>query len=174
MKLVVEPFIKTYQDSVIRLISNIQRNEFNIPITPEEQPDLKDIPNFYQKNRGNFWLARDGRKVVGAVALLDISDGRGALRKMFVDRDYRGEEIGVAKKLLETLLAWARSNEFGKIFLGTTPKFLAAHRFYEKNGFVEISRERLPETFPIMKVDTKFYMLPIGEGEDRTASGACK
>ena len=48
-----------------------------------------------------------------------------------------------------------------EIYLGTTPKFLAAHRFYEKNGFAEIGKESLPEAFPIMSVDTKFYMMFI-------------
>jgi hypothetical protein len=52
------------------------------------------------------------------------------------------------------------------IFLGTTAKFLAAHRFYEKNGFHEIGRDELPAAFPVMTVDTKFYrrsLAPIAE-----------
>jgi hypothetical protein len=43
------------------------------------------------------------------------------------------------------------------VYLGTTPLYLAAHRFYEKSGFVEIKREELPEGFPVMEVDRKFY-----------------
>jgi GNAT superfamily N-acetyltransferase len=76
---------------------------------------------------------------------------------MFVNRDYRGREIGTAQKLLEISLNWAITNGIRKIYLGTTPQFLAAHRFYEKNGFKEISKRDLPKIFPIMKVDTKFY-----------------
>ncbi len=157
MHITIEPFTKPYEREVIALISTIQRKEFHIPITPEEQPDLKDIPDFYQTGRGNFWVARHGEKLVGAVALLDISGNQGALRKMFVHRDYRGEAKGIARRLLETLLAWSRENGFKEIFLGTTPKFLAAHRFYEKSGFTEISKSELPKSFPVMKVDTKFY-----------------
>ncbi len=33
---------------------HIQQNEFKVPITINEQPDLMDIENFYQKD-GNFW-----------------------------------------------------------------------------------------------------------------------
>jgi hypothetical protein len=33
----------------------------------------------------------------------------------------------------------------------------AAHRFYEKNGFVEIAKEQLPESFPLMRVDNRFF-----------------
>ena len=43
------------------------------------------------------------------------------------------------------------------ILLGTTEKFLAAQRFYEKNGFTEIQKDALPPKFPVMTVDVKFY-----------------
>ena len=79
------------------------------------------------------------------------------LRKMFVNQGYRGKNYQVALELLNTLLNWAQLNKFREIYLGTTPKFLAAHRFYEKNGFNEITKTFLPKAFPIMKVDTKFY-----------------
>ena len=59
--------------------------------------------------------------------------------------------------LLNELLAWAREKDLSEIYLGTTSKFLAAHRFYEKNGFEEIPKSSLPERFPVMIVDVKFY-----------------
>jgi N-acetylglutamate synthase-like GNAT family acetyltransferase len=48
-----------------------------------------------------------------------------------------------------------------EIYLGTTDKFRAAHRFYEKNGFNEIAEYNLPGNFPVMEVDTKFYQLKL-------------
>ena len=157
--IIIQLFEEKYQDQVIALISGIQRKEFNINITPEQQPDLKDIPNFYQKENGNFWIALDKNVVVGTVALLDIGKNEAALRKMFVHKDYRGK--GVAKKLLDILIEWARKKHIKMIYLGTTPAFLSAHRFYEKNGFEEIKKEDLPKTFPIMEVDKKFYKFII-------------
>lgn len=47
------------------------------------------------------------------------------------------------------------------IFLGTTAKFLAAHRSYEKNGFVEIAKDALPSSFSLMAVDTKFHAMRL-------------
>jgi N-acetylglutamate synthase-like GNAT family acetyltransferase len=145
------------EQQVVDLIVSIQQKEFNIPITAEDQPDLHDIPNYYQKNRGNFWVALHNEDVVGTISLLDIGNGRAALRKMFVHQHYRGPEKGTARNLLKTILDWAKSQKLQEIYLGTTPYFLAAHRFYEKNGFTEILKKDLPKTFPIMKVDTKFY-----------------
>jgi hypothetical protein len=46
-----------------------------------------------------------------------------------------------------------------EVFLGTTEKFLAAHRFYERNGFQQIPATELPPAFPKMAVDTRFYRL---------------
>src|SRR5689334_4227301 len=146
-----------YKQDVANLIVDIQKNEFGIPINLQEQPDLKEIPNFYQINNGNFWIATVDKIVIGTIGLLDIGGGRGALRKMFVKKEYRGSDFSVGQGLLDTLLNWSKQKGLSEIFLGTTEKFTAAHRFYEKNGFIRIERELLPKDFPIMKVDVKFY-----------------
>ncbi|MCG8637024.1 MAG: GNAT family N-acetyltransferase, partial [Desulfobacterales bacterium] len=84
-----------------------------------------------------------------------------ALRKMFVKAAFRGREQGVADMLLSVLLDWCGTRGFRDIFLGTTEKFLAAHRFYEKNGFSEVAKGALPARFPVMEVDTRFYHYPV-------------
>jgi len=146
-----------YQQEVIDLILSIQQTEFSLPITLEAQPDLKDIPAFYQKDNGNFWVAIVENKVIGSIALLDIGNSRGALRKMFVHKDFRGKEYGIGRTLLNKLLEWARQKKFKEILLGTTERFIAAQRFYEKNGFTVIQKQLLPNEFPVMEVDVKFY-----------------
>lgn len=153
----IVPFTSQHARGVVDVILPIQQQEFEIPISLEAQPDLQDISAFYQKGSGNFWIALADGEVVGTVALLDIGMSQVALRKMFVSSSYRGAEHGVAKRLLETLFQWCHERGVKEIFLGTTSKFLAAHRFYEKNAFREILRSQLPSRFPVMAVDTKFY-----------------
>lgn len=153
----VIPFRPCFGDDVLDLILGIQRGEFAIDITAEQQPDLRDIPAFYQVSNGNFWVAMADGRVVGTISLLDIGNQQGALRKMFVHPEFRGPRAGTAKRLLDALLDWARDRELREIFLGTTAKFLAAHRFYQRNGFSEIARSALPPAFPIMRVDTRFF-----------------
>ncbi len=157
----IEIYTDTYKKEVGELIVSIQNAEFGIPITLESQPDLKEIPQFYQTKNGNFWIARIDNQVVGTISLLDIGNHSGALRKMFVNKNYRGREFGVGQMLLNALLDWARSKKITEIYLGTTEKFIAAHRFYEKNGFNEIEMQELPEAFPRMAVDNKFYRFSI-------------
>ena len=150
-----------YKSQIIELILKIQREEFGIPISLEEQPDLQNISDFYQKGNGNFWIALSGEQVIGTIAAIDIEYSRLALRKMFVDASYRGKGIGTGNQLLYSLLSWAKAKYIQEIYLGTTEKFKAAHRFYEKNGFLEINKSDLPNTFPLMQVDTKFYKLSL-------------
>ena len=155
------PYEAAHKAAVIDLVISIQRGEFGIAITAEEQPDLMDIPGFCQKGSGNFWVALSDDDVVGTIALLDIGEGRGALRKMFVEKNHRGRETGVALRLLETLLAWARDKGLREILLGTTAAYHAAHRFYEKHGFTELPPEQLPVSFPRIRQDSRFYRMVL-------------
>lgn len=157
----IRPWTRADQEGVIALISGIQRGEFGLSITPQDQPDLMDIDGFYRPGVGEFWVAEGAGAVVGCIALLDIGDGRAALRKMFVDALWRGAERGVAKALLSTLLDHARASGITEIYLGTTTRFLAAHRFYEKHGFARVEKGDLPPAFPVMSVDTVFYRLEM-------------
>jgi GNAT superfamily N-acetyltransferase len=59
------------------------------------------------------------------------------------------------------LLDDARRRGVREILLGTTERFLAAHRFYERNGFQPIDAAALPPEFPRMAVDTRFYRLTL-------------
>jgi len=154
-------FEEKYLEQVINLIVGIQRDEFGVNITAADQPDLSAIPEFYQTGKGNFWVALDEEVPVGTISLKDIDGDETALRKMFVDGHYRGAEHGVAKRLLETLIDSARGAGVKTIYLGTTEAFTAAHRFYEKNGFVQIDKEKLPPMFPLMIQDTRFYVLNL-------------
>lgn len=166
MDISIESFTPDLTDSVGNLIITIQRDEFGLPLTLDDQPDLADIPGVYQKDKGGFWVAMAGAdKVIGTVALADLGggDGRkhGAVMKMFVAGVYRGARLGVGQRLLDTMIKHASGNGFSNITLGTTSVMLRAHAFYEKNGFLLIDKNELPDGFPLMQVDTHFYRLDL-------------
>lgn len=79
----------------------------------------------------------------------------------FVASDYRGKQFGLASALLGALIEWAKLRQFATVYLGTTSRFLAAHRFYERHGFDLVDKEALPDTFPLMAVDSRFYRISI-------------
>ena len=147
----------SYREAIIGLILPIQQNEFSVPATIKDQPDLLNISSFYKRSKGNFWVALYKNEVVGTIALVDFSSNQAALRKMFVHRDHRGKEKGVGQQLLNELKNWCRRKGINQLYLGTFTSMRPAHRFYEKNGFVEIKKEELPATFPLVSYDNMFF-----------------
>src|ERR1700754_4373036 len=91
-----------YCQRIIDLILPIQQIEFNVPITLEGQRDLLDIEASYIRPGGGFWGAIHEGGVIGPIALMDTGDSAGAIRKMFVKREFRGGELAVAQRLLAT------------------------------------------------------------------------
>ena len=96
--------VRSYQpedvEQVVSLILPIQQEEFGVAITLEDQPDLQNIETFYQKVLGNFFVALHDNKIVGTIALLDIGNNQGAMRKFFVHPNFRGSDKGTSSLLL--------------------------------------------------------------------------
>ena len=154
----VSVYENSYRTQIIDLILGIQTKEFNVPVTLQDQPDLENISSFYLQGNGNFWIAFLDDKIIGTVGLIDIGNSQCALRKMFVAKEYRGKDKGIAQQLLNTACDWCKLKNIQEIYLGTVSILHAAQRFYEKNGFDEIAKKEFPKNFPIMEVDTKFYV----------------
>ena len=145
-----------YREATIKLIFDILEDELGRH-SKSGRPDLYNIPQVYQKNKGNFWIAVDDKRVVGTVGLSDHGRQRGYLERMYVDKEYRRKGLG--KKLLSYLLKFAKSNGYKKIFLSTWEGMVAANNFYIKNGFLKI--KYLPQGFSHSSSDNVFYKLKL-------------
>lgn len=152
----VRPYVAADHPEVVALVLSVQQDEFGIPITYDDQPDLQDPLGFFD---GRFWVAEEDGAVVGCVGLLDVGGRTGVIRKMFVAGERRG--TGVAQALLDALVDAARAAGMHELLLGTTAAYHAAHRFYEKSGFDEVDADDLPARFPRMEVDSRFYRRPV-------------
>lgn len=158
---VISSLNNTYCQQIIDIILPIQQIEFNVPITLEAQPDLLDIETNYHQTGGDFWGAIYNEQLVGTIALIAFNNNSAAIRKMFVLKEYRGKELGIAQLLLNNLIDYCKQNNIAHIYLGTVEMLKAAHRFYEKNGFTRLAKQDLPESFPLMAADTIFYELHL-------------
>ncbi|UFH32549.1 GNAT family N-acetyltransferase [Chryseobacterium sp. C-71] len=157
----IKPIGNPYSEAVIDLILNIQQKEFNVPITIDDQPDLLRIDEFYFATGGNFWGAFINGEIVGTIALVKFDEKAAAIRKMFVKKDFRGKEYSIAQKLLEILITYCREHGIDEVYLGTVSILQAALRFYEKNHFSIIEKEKLPSKFPLMNADNVFCFLDL-------------
>lgn len=161
MKLQIQSLDNSYSAQAIDLILTIQQKEFNIPITIEDQPDLMQIESFYHEAGGNFWGTFIDGELVGSIALVKFDERAGAIRKMFVKKEFRGRELNIAQILLEILISFCREKGIDDLYLGTITVLKAAQRFYERNNFVKTEKEKLPVRFPLMSADDIFYHLHI-------------
>jgi len=116
--------------------------------------DAMRLPGPYVAPFGAIWLAQTNDDAVGCVALRPLPGGVGEVKRMYVDRAWRGK--GVGRVLLETLVAHARTLGYRHLRLGTITDMTAARSLYESLGFVPIERYRKDEM-----VDTQFYELRL-------------
>lgn len=155
----IRTFEKQYQEQVISLILSIQNNESKINLSVSEQPDLLDIDYYYRKNGGEFWTALADKKVIGTIALMNMGSGNAVLKKFFVDRNFRNEKIGL--KLYLTLLDYAEQNNICRILLDTPSVAVDSHKFYEKSGFIKISKSEMPFPYEYPDRDSILYLLEL-------------
>ena len=160
---VIKLLDNTYCKNIISLILPIQQIEFNVPITLDGQPDLLDIETNYHKTGGGFWGAVNDGQLVGTIGLICPGHNAGVIRKMFVHKNFRGKEHGTAQRLLDTLTAHCKGEQITDICLGTVDILKAAHRFYEKNGFVRVEKANMPSFFPFMMADNVYYHLHLND-----------
>lgn len=82
-----------------------------------------------------LWVAEHESKIVGTVALAEITPTHAELKSMRTDPNYRGR--GIAAKLLQHAIADAKARGIDRISLetGTAPFFSAARSLYSKAGF---------------------------------------
>lgn len=136
----IKEFKPEYEGQVIALISQVLKDQKVIPESAEpiSDEDLYKIPEVYS-GRGRFFLAVKDGKVVGTVAIREISGNTAKLNRMFVFTQHHGS--GVGQSLLDHALDFARQQGFKEIVLNTHPLMKRAHHFYEKNGFQRVGED---------------------------------
>lgn len=141
-----------YRTAVRDLIFEIAENELHHH-SKNGRPDLSNIKEIYQTERGNFWLALDSGKLIGTIGLREMGRGIGHFTRFYVDKNYRRKGIG--SKLYFTLIEFAKKNNYEKIFLATASDQEAANKFYVKMGLKRIYSP--PDDLPHSPTDDVFY-----------------
>jgi GNAT superfamily N-acetyltransferase len=138
------PYDSSYESAATQLMKEINE-EFGQPAAH---------PSYKPKQPDFYWLAFDGERLIGMIALLN-KQHYGIIKRMFVHADYRG--TGLAVDLLQTVVACCKQNNLQAIHLGTIDILKAAQRFYSKQGFHPIDRNELPADYDHNPIDTLFY-----------------
>ena len=89
-----------------------------------------DFARTYFGESAGVWLASVGGKVVGCIALRQLSAmaNSGEVKRLYVQPKYRG--LGIAAALYRSLELYAREREYDCLYLDTTDEMIAAQKFY--------------------------------------------
>ncbi len=102
--------------------------------------ELKHLPAVFSETKRNaFWVVEDAGKIVGCFGIESHGTEDTELRRMYLDKAYRG--IGIAQRMIAQAQAEARARGFKKMILSTAEIQQSALRFYRKNGFRELRSE---------------------------------
>jgi putative acetyltransferase len=79
----------------------------------------------------------DGERPAGCVALRDLGDGTGELKRLYINPDWRGRGIG--RRLVEAIIRKAREGGYSRLRLDSIAEMESALALYRSLGFVEIA-----------------------------------
>jgi N-acetylglutamate synthase-like GNAT family acetyltransferase len=140
------PYTPDHQASIDRMMQAIAT----------EFPQAISDPGYKSAAPEYYWVAMQGDELAGTVAL-KLERDYGVLKRMMLNRQFRGGTQGISDLLLQTAIDRCLDHKLPMLYLGTMEQMKAAHRFYEKNGFERITVQELPAGFQINPVDDVFY-----------------
>lgn len=132
---------KSWARSLIReyldWVASIAQNSYGLSFDVEAMvsSDIEDISKFYPPT-GRFYLVMHQGRAVGVGCLKTLVPGVGEVQRMYVQPQIRG--LGAGRKLVERLIAEARSLGFHSLRLESLKALEAAHSLYHSVGFVDI------------------------------------
>lgn len=89
---------------------------------------------------GRLWIAGEGRRMIGSIALATISGEEGQLRWFLLAPEARG--MGHGRRMLETAIEYGRDAGLARIFLWTLADLGPAIRLYRRFGFQDTEQVR--------------------------------
>jgi GNAT superfamily N-acetyltransferase len=102
--------------------------------------ELKQLLEIFSDAKRNaFWVVESTNQIVGSFGIESRGFSETELRRMYLDKDYRG--LGIAQRMLDHAQAEARALGFTRMIVSTAQIQKAADRFYRKSGFRQIRTE---------------------------------
>jgi RimJ/RimL family protein N-acetyltransferase len=137
----------TSGDSSIRIRHQLQPGDFGMVVhlhgliyareygldTSFEPYVARPLADCILDGRGRVWIAEDGHRVVGSIAMVDADARVGQLRWFLLVPEVRGSGLG--RRLLDAALTYGRERDFSRVFLWTFSDLEGARRLYERAGF---------------------------------------
>jgi len=112
---------------VISLISNVLYEIFKV------KPANIELDKGFFMAGGMLYVAEHQHEIVAVIGIKKHKNSIAKLKRFYVKKSYRG--TGLAQKLYNKALSFAKTHGYTKIILSTTLQMKAAINFYQKQGF---------------------------------------
>ncbi|MCM8774953.1 MAG: GNAT family N-acetyltransferase [Candidatus Omnitrophica bacterium] len=129
----IRRFAEEDQKAVKDLVVKIMNQEFREDMAAYPTDDLDDVSKTYGGISEAFFVAVDGDRVVGTVAIKKEDDRVALLRRLFVDTPYRNQRIGM--RLIDRALQFCSEVGYGEVVFRTTSRMEGAIQLCRKCGF---------------------------------------
>jgi len=105
-------------------------------LSPADSVFALDLSSLCQADI-TFWTAWQGNIVIGFGAIKELDKNHGEIKSMHTLAEFRGK--GVASQILSHLIDESKTRNYQKISLetGTVAEYKAAHKLYQKFGFIK-------------------------------------
>lgn len=117
------------------------------------ESEIANLPGIYIPPMGRLLLATIDGQPAGCVALKQVTDQIGELKRMYVSPNFRGKRIGW--HLGNALVDEARTIGYKRIVLDSHVSMTHAHKIYEELGFRGVSA---PPDFPKELIPVVVFM----------------
>ena len=104
------------------------------------QKELEALPAPYVPPKGRLVLARVAGELAGCGALRPHETGAAELRRLWVRKPFR--KHGVARDIMESLMAWARAAGYRKARLEVLTVQAGAEPLFRSLGFAPLPEDR--------------------------------
>jgi len=144
MSVAIRPGTDADAEGFIRLIGDAWGEYPNCVLDVDaEVPELRALASHFEQAGGALWAAELDGELVGMVATRPLRDDDEAweIGRMYVAKAARG--TGLAHQLLDGAERHAVEHGAKRMILWTDTRFEAAHRFYEKRGYVRAGSIRI-------------------------------
>ena len=134
-QITIRRFADGDEEQVKALICQIMSEEFQEDQKAYPTHDIENIVEAYGSLGDSFFVAQDGKHIVGTVAIKKEDERIALLRRLFVSADYRKRKIGL--NLIERALQFCHEVGYEEIIFRTTSRMSGAIQLCEKRGFVQ-------------------------------------
>lgn len=132
-EITIVPFDPRYAEAFARL--NYEWIERYFVIEPHDREVLDNPHEYIVSAGGEVFFVLIGDVVAGTCAMVRSDAETFELTKMAVSPDFQGR--GIANRLMEACIEFARGNGAERIFLETNSKLPVAMALYRKFGFLD-------------------------------------